>query len=428
MLKKLIISSLALLLIPTAAARVSAADFTQAVPLAAAGRFDDAANALLAVESIGRVAMTQRHDLAAAFQNVHDTFAQRGEYELLLKVDTHARKLFPSEKRSAVNLAEAHISAGEFEAAVKLLTESLDQRSIVYPERAGIDMHSNLLLARADLALGAVEEAQAAVQRAEAAGPNQAEVFYAKAQVMMRAGEREAAADSIAKAFAIDTQAAQPVDYLVKATCHQQNMEFDLAQKTIEDALKRYPAAPGLHYGLGQVYLARRAADPEDKTPWVARAFYTFQHEMMLSGAESTYSREAGRLMEIITALLSDEDEPDSYLRIAYGAAALANMKPGGYETALDYIEKGLRANGDDCLPLQMLNGHTHAALGKYEEAAQAYENVILAHPYFPPAYIDLGEIYLRLDRKEEALEMFAKGMTIDKENWRVKEMLKRMD
>jgi tetratricopeptide (TPR) repeat protein len=43
------------------------------------------------------------------------------------------------------------------------------------------------------------------------------------------------------------------------------------------------------------------------------------------------------------------------------------------------------------------------------------------------PAYVDLGDTYEKLAKREKALEQYGKALTLDKHNWRVREMLKRI-
>ena len=44
------------------------------------------------------------------------------------------------------------------------------------------------------------------------------------------------------------------------------------------------------------------------------------------------------------------------------------------------------------------------------------------------PAHVGLGGTYEKLGKRENALEQYGKALTLDKHNWRVREMLKRID
>jgi len=391
----------------------------QAPVLAKAGRINDAAQLLLQVETLAGRTIIEKKTLAGVFQQIHTELLRRDDLGLLYKVDERARSLFSSEKQAGINFGEACVLRGNYDAAAKVLQEAAGQDSTWFPSGKADDARLHLLLAQACLVLNKLDEAAAAIEKAIAADPADAQNYYTKAQVMMRAGKWAEVATASALAFKLDPKLAQPVDYLVRASCYQRDEEYDQAQKVVEEALSRYPTAAGLHCSLGHVFQAKKQA---------AQAFYHFQYEIMLSGPRSSYTKEAKDQIEIMTALLTKEKEPDDYLKVAYGAAALMNMKPGGYEKAIDNIKKGLRANGDNCLPLQVLLGSALTALGNDEEAAKAYEAVLLIDPFFVPGYIDLGDAYERLGQKDKALEQYGKAMTLDKSNWRVMEMLDKVD
>ena len=391
----------------------------QAPVLAKAGKMQEAANLLLQLNSLVGRSILEKKTLASVFQQLHDELDRRGEVDLLYKVDERARNLYAAEKQPGVNFAHACISKGKFEAAASILKEAAKQSNTYFPAAANSDARLNLLLAQASLVLNKLDDAKAAIEKAITADPADPQNHYTKAQIMMRAQKWDEVSSASAVAFRLNPKLAQPVDYLVRASCYQRDHAFDQAQKVIEDALSRYPTASGLHYSLGQILQGKRQA---------AQAFYQFQFEIMLSGPQSTYTDDAKDQIEIMTALLTKEKNPDDYLKVAYGAAALMNMQPGGYEKAIENIKKGLRANGDNCLPLQALLGHAYMGLGKYEDAAKAFEAALFIDSFFVPGYVDLGDAYETLDKRDKALEQYGKAMTLDKSNWRVKEMLRKVE
>ncbi|HUS57761.1 MAG TPA: tetratricopeptide repeat protein [Planctomycetota bacterium] len=391
----------------------------RAALLAKAGKVDEAVNLLLGVESVAGRSIIERKSLAKAFQDVHDELTRRGDTDAAYKAAERARALFPKEKRSGMNLGELCMATGKFQAAANILKECAAQSSSIYAASPGDDLRIHLLLARASLVLGKLPEARKAISKATDIAPADPQLLYLKAQVAMAQGKWDEAGKALDNAFKINPQLAQPVDYLVRASCYLQQKAHDLAKKTIEEGLGRYPTASGLHCALGRVHQA--AGRP-------AEAFYEFQCEIMLSGPKSSYSDEASAQIEIITALLSKEKDPDNYLKIGYGVVALRNMKPGSYENAVEEIKKGLRTVGDNCLPLQMLLGMAYVDLGQYADAIKAFEAALMIDLYFVPAYVDLADVYLKLGQKERAITLYAKAMTYDRNNWRVKEMLKEID
>ena len=421
-MKKLFVLVVPVIITLAAGMSIAAPDFKAIVndaPLRVkAGKFKESVDLLLQLDSLVGVSMLEKKHLARVLQDVHDELTRREEYRWLYKADEHARKLFPNERSSGANFGEACMAKADFELAAKVLVEAAGQKDSYYPPNGQDAARADLLLARASLVVGNVEQAKKAIAKAVKTSPTNARLHYTRAQVMMRAKDWEQVDESLKTAFHIDPKLAQPVDYLVRASCAQRIDEFDQAQKVLQEALGRYPTAPGLHYSLGQVFQAMRKP---------ARAFYQFLYEIMLSGPRSSYTEEATDQIEIMTALI-DKEDPEDYLKVAYGASALTRMNPKGYEKAVEYIKKGLRAVGDDCLPLQVLLGNAYVGLEKYELATKAFEAALRIDPFFVPAYVDLGDTYDKLGEKEKALEQYAKALTLDKHNWRVREMLRKID
>jgi len=422
-MKKPLIFAVSVFLTLAAGTSIAAPDFKAVVtdvPLGVkAGRLKESVDLLLQLDGLVGLSILEKKHLARVLEDVHNELTRREEHGWLYKADEHARKLFPSERGSGANFGEACMARADFKLAAKVLAEAAGQKNSYYPVKGRDPARADLLLARASLVVGNVKQAQQAIARALEISPTDARLHYTKAQVMMRAQDWAQVDESLRTAFRINPKLAQPVDYLVQASCAQRKQQYDMARKVLEEALSRYPAAPGLHYSLGQTFQAM-------KKP--ARAFYQFQYEIMLSGPRSSYTDDATDQIEIMTALIDREKDPANYLKVAYGASALARMNPEGYEKAVEYIEKGLRANGDDCLPLQMLLGNAYVGLEKYDLAAKAFASALRVDPFFVPAYVDLGDTYKKLGKEEKALEQYAKALTLDKHNWRVLDMLRKID
>jgi len=406
----------------------------EAPVLLEAGKVEEAVGMMLSLDTLVGRSIEERKTLARKLHEMHNALIRRDESEWLLKLDEHARKLFPSERTAGADFGEACIMTGRFERAERELRAAAGQRNLDYPESRGELARVHLLLARAALVQGHIDDAKKAIAAAIESEPSAAQLYYTKAQVMLRAGDWDEAGTALKTAFRLDPDLAQPVDYLVRASCMMReaaieqetgrNRVLEQAEKVIKQGLSRFPTAPGLHCSLGQVYLAQQKP---------AKAFYQFQYEIMLSGPKSSYTQEARDRIEIMTALL-DKDrnsetpaEKNSYLKIAYGAAALMKMQPGGYEAAIENIRKGLRANGDDCLPLQVLLGRALAGLKQYEKAAEVFRTVVRIDPHFVPGYVDLGDVCEELGDREGALKHYATALTLDKHNWRVREMLNKV-
>jgi len=400
----------------------AAADFdtivAEAPVRAKAGKIKESVELLLQLDSLVGRSILEKKRLAGVLQDMHEELTRREELAWLYKLDEHARKLFPRERNFGCNFAQACMAKGDFERAAKVAAEAAGQSNSYYRENDQDAARANLLLARAGLVLGKVAQAEEAINKAIEMSPADAQLHYTRARVMLRAGKWDEVTEALNTAFRLDEKLAQPVDYLVRASCAQREGSYDQAQKVLEEGLSRYPTAPGLHCSLGQVYLAKNQP---------AEAFYHFQYEIMLSGPKSSYTDEARDQIEIMTALLDREKDPANYLKVAYGAAALMNMNPEGYEKAVENIKKGLRANGDDCLPLQVLLGNAYVGLGKFDEAIKAFEAALRIDPFFVPAYVDLGDIYEKLGKRDKALEQYGRALTLDKHNWRVREMLKKI-
>lgn len=96
---------------------------------------------------------------------------------------------------------------------------------------------------------------------------------------------------------------------------------------------------------------------------------------------------------------------------------ALAYMRSYRHEEAVSCLEELIiRSNGaDDELYLQL--GNALSPLGRYEEAAAAYLEMIARHPDWGGGYFNLGHVRVRQRRWDEAMECYRRAMAIEPAN-----------
>jgi serine/threonine protein kinase/Flp pilus assembly protein TadD len=180
------------------------------------------------------------------------------------------------------------------------------------------------------------------------------------------------------------------------------------------------PPTPHAVYEQGMAYL-----DRFDRKGNLDRAIESFQR--VISQDETHAAAHAGLAEAYWLKLQTESRDPvwldralpmaeravalDPYLAIAHSSLGLALGSSGRHEEALRHIERALALdpqNGD----AYYAAGRSYDSQGKLKEAEEAYKSAIEVQPH--RTYFDeLGSLYLRIGRTEEAIKAFRRSIEI---------------
>jgi Flp pilus assembly protein TadD len=172
---------------------------------------------------------------------------------------------------------------------------------------------------------------------------------------------------------------------LLGAACVGLASRFDAGRRTI--AAQGFLARGDLRQALSTLEAATIAHSP-DHLPHVLR------------GDASLRSGDVTRAIEAFTATL----ERSPWFPAAYLGRAAAWESQGRYDKADDDLRRAL-AIWPDAPDLLLRRASLDAHRGRFEAALDGYRRLTLLRPNFAEAWCGLGEVYLRLEKSDAAME-----------------------
>lgn len=122
-------------------------------------------------------------------------------------------------------------------------------------------------------------------------------------------------------------------------------------------------------------------------------------------------------LQTLETARLIGEDE-----RLVYRGMGIANLGLGNYETAVENFETALKASdgvvSDMDFDLNFYLATAYFKMGKKEESAKIYDNILAIEPENKDALYLRGVIYAQEDNLDKAMESFDAAISIAPEDY----------
>ena len=172
--------------------------------------------------------------------------------------------------------------------------------------------------------------------------------------------------------------------------------DFDSAKEILNSVKKKYPSSADLFkaYAL----LAFRQKQYKSTIAYAERAlkFYTFDIEIYILLSQSYLALEKWAKAFSYARKAIEEDVNNIQAQITY--ALTLNFANETYNTE-EYF-KGLIKNFPSIVEYQQALGEYYFNQDDYQKAQEKFENIILSHPKFKPAYIYLGKIHNALSFK----------------------------
>ena len=94
-----------------------------------------------------------------------------------------------------------------------------------------------------------------------------------------------------------------------------------------------------------------------------------------------------------------------------YGSLGFLYIAKGDFEKALQFNQEAFEYNSTNSIILDNL-GETYYWLEKYDEAEEKYKKLMGNNPKFPEPYYHYGLVLEKLNRNDEAMDMFKKADT----------------
>ena len=281
------------------------------------------------------------------------------------------------------------VSGAESKSQQQLLADLVSARQL-------LDSHptaqANLSLGRVLKALGEIEAASKAFDRALELNPELAEAWSEKGSIMADQGQWSKAANLFRHAVAVSSGTVSA--HLGLGEMLLRIGEFDSSAIELKTALRLDPGSSGAHQGLGLIYLQEGDVDlaaDEFRRALAVRPGYLAAEKGLAHALayQHKWGEAAEHLKQIVAA------DPDSADEVFSLATALSNLgdKTGAeaqFARARELSNRDLillRAKGDTNWGIALRNE------GKFEDAAAAFRRAFNDDPDYCEAHDDLGEV-----------------------------------
>jgi type IV pilus assembly protein PilF len=186
--------------------------------------------------------------------------------------------------------------------------------------------------------------------------------------------------------------------------------DVDGAEQRFMKALKKRPTSVDAMHGLGIVYLNKRNYKKcVEYFQKVVKASPISYDAFNYLGIAYTEMGEFDIAKENLLAAANAEryKTPEN----AYVNLAMLEIRQRRYDAAMRYVEKGMEKNSRFA-PLYNLKGVVLENQGKLQEAIAAFEQgITLLKEEDPTFLLNMGRVYMKLDQKDKALDMFERAL-----------------
>ena len=235
--------------------------------------------------------------------------------------------------------------------------------------------HVAALILRAEWMIDAdlVDEAIAALRKAQDQDPNNPEIFSRLAGAHLRNGDRDLAGEMLSLAAEASNRA--PVESLAYARFLIAEDRYGAAETVLIDALRMSPRDPDLLARLGEVYAALRDWDRAERVEQTLRGLPGEAPRLIADQLRVTILRAQRRDEEAIAFLRELADQQEGY-RAAEIAIVTTQLQRGNIDDARAYLERLLETDPDDP-GLRFLLATVESAEGDHAAAERGFRALI---------------------------------------------------
>ena len=277
---------------------------------------------------------------------------------------------------------------GSPDRALVILEDAIQERGVTASLLLALGQHYE--------AMGDLEQAEQQYQRALGAYPADAQVHIALANLARAREESGLALYHYAQAALLDPAGTEP--FLAMGRAYQAAGSRDEAQEAFEHVLAFEPTLADAYVSLAELY--------QDEQQWeAAEAVYrqglaVNPASSVLLSAYADYLAQAGRTDEALAML--DTAIAKAPTAIHYMARARVLQVQRRFEDALLSLEAAVdREPGS--VDVQLALGDLHLQQRRYDQAREAYEQVVAIAPGLPVGHIRLGRLANSLGDREAA-------------------------
>ena len=309
-----------------------------------------------------------------------------------------------------VCLGIVYLEQGEYERAIKELTESLKENADQY------QIYYNLGLAYSRL--GQQGQALSYFDRAILLKPDQPDIHNNRGVILARQDKIKEAIEAYGRAIQLDRKNPKPYQNL--AALYQQQKEWAKARKVLDQALLFDPNNADLYNN--EAYLAIQAGEDRKAWPLLDRGLTLSPHHAgihnnrgILFLKQRQYQKAR---IELEQAIQSDPNYSDARYNLGrlYEQDWEKSNDPGLAQQAIECYEQIVRIDPNHISAQLQLAG-LQCRMGKVDDALAIYEKLLMLDPNNPQVLLNLGIAYGQEGRIDEAISKYSRLVQLDPRN-----------
>ena len=364
------------------------------------------------------------------FENMVRGLVKIEDLETAEKLANHARALFKDQMRSAFLAGGVQGVMGNRQNAVDLLLEGLGEKSDVLPDPdSATQREIKTTLAGFLIELGEADKAVEYLKELTEDRSPSALAYYLAGLAYHQVGDAYSCAKAYKEALRLDESLASANDFLVYAWAEDQLNRPKRADSVLAKGIRLFPMEPGLYFN--------HAAN-EEILGSSREAFFDYQMEILVGGANGAYSKEAKKRINKILSIQAKLPSPDKELmNVAYYLKAreqLSRIDPAKIENEEAFkrqeermdnlLEKAMKGNRKQHPFLIYLQAERLEELEKFQEAADLLEKAVKDYPGQVIFEIRLAQVYAKLGKTKESEDLIRKAQLSAPDHWMVQEVL----
>jgi tetratricopeptide (TPR) repeat protein len=358
---------------------------------------------------------------AQNFNNLGMAYYEAEKYDEALEAYDRAKDLDPQNIISLVGLGKSLYQLGK-----------VDESRIFLKEATQAPTNSAKDLGFKGDALGLLENDQSAIaiyEKAIKSDPNDSELWFKNGALLEKLGNNRKASEAYQKAISLKQDNIDAWNGYGTVLIRQQ--KFQEAKDTLEEAIKIEPTNPAIWKNLG---LALEYLGESERSQEMYQQALKLYDLKIKENSQKGYNliqkggvllklkplREA-RLREARSAFQNaTKVNPTSASAFSNLATAQFNLKE--YDDALANIDRAIALDPTSHRFLHnkgsFLKGRSSSNREQdYQDAINAYTQALAIKPNYIPALQDRGQVYMKLDRLENAQKDFKQAIDYDDNN-----------
>ncbi len=204
------------------------------------------------------------------------------------------------------------------------------------------------------------------------------------------------------------------IDFVLLASVYNDQKQYSKAKEVLTRTLEKFPNLPGVHYMLAQAEVGM--GNPIE-------GYYQACYELFIGGSKGFFFPPAQGLNAELTRTYLTTEGKQKYPELWSCLEAFRLETMGQIAQAIPLFEQAIASRSTPHPMLHLFLGEAYMQTHDHKKAIEHLKKVIELDPAFPPAYVEIGDLFKETGDLAQAKLWWEKARKIDPNNWKVKQI-----